>query len=669
MDASTLFPLNQVKKHTLKIFLIALLVTAFAVKSLFAASKTKLNFNDVEVLSVIKIMSKATGRTFVFQDKVLKGKRITLLSNQEFTPNEAYKIFESILNINNLSTIEEGKVTRIVTSKEAKISSVPVYNEKDKVRAGSYITRIIPVKHTKIRTIRSNLAPLVSKDAILIANEDANVLILKDTKENTERFAEIVNIIDLSDNQIASLNLEILPLNHASATEIAGLLSKIFASAAKKGELDSSKIRILSDKRTNNLILIGHPISLEKIKMLVSQLDQKILTEEGNIRVYPLKNANAQKVSEVLQKISSTLKQSTNQKSTSTKTTIIPDIPSNSLVIFADKEEFPAIENVIKKLDIERAQVFIQAIIMEVTLDKSLDLGVEWQGSDIQKSGNTDVLTTIGGVGSTGRPKTLETVSTGTDSSGAVLGVIGGSISFGGVQYSSFSAFIKAAEKETEIDILANPQILTLNNEEAEIKVGEIIPTIGSTKTDTAGNTTTTVDYKDVGVSLKITPQINMNNSVELQIDETSSNVITGTSDALSNQGAITTLNRSLKTKVVVEDGQTIVLGGMISEEISQDESKTPCLGDIPIIGWLFKTSYARTRKTNLLVFLKPKVVRNKAELAAVSENSKNKMKSAQKGRFRIDVSKEFNVPINEKYFKDEEDNDDEKDEGKKKSE
>lgn len=619
-----------------------------------ASNKIKLNFNDVEVLSIIKLMSQATGRTFVFNNNVLKGKKITLLSNQQFTPNEAFRIFEAILSINGLSTIEEGKITKIVTDKEAKGSATPVYSQDSKINDGSYITRVIPIQHGDIRKIRSNLAPLISKDSVLIAIEDAQVLIVKDTKENTERFAKIVNLIDQEEKEIKSINLELVPLKYADAAETAGLLQKIFSAKDQKGKTTINRVQIFSDPRINNLILIGSPSFINIIKELVTKLDEEIQKDEGNIRVYPLKSANAKIVSEVLQKISTTFQ--TNQKDQKSKiadkVTIIPDIPSNSLVIYADKSVFPALENVISKLDTERAQVFIQAIIMEITLEKSLDLGVEWQGSDITQINDRDSVVTVGGVGSTGTPNTLESSTQQSDSAGAVLGIIGGTITYGGTQYASLNAFVKASEKDSEIDILSNPQILTLNNEEAEIKVGSIIPTIGSTKTDSNGNTTTTIDYKEVGVSLKITPQININDTIELKIDETTSNVIAGTSDALSDQGAITTLNRSLKTKVIVEDGQTIVLGGLVSDDVTQQEIKTPCLGDLPLVGWLFKTYSSNVRKTNLLVFLTPKVVRNEEDLADVSKESKSKFKSAKEGRFRIDVSKEYNLPIETDFGK-----------------
>jgi len=601
-----------------------------------------MNFNDVEVINFIKIIGKETGRTFIFSSKDLKGKRVTLISDQSFSSNEAYGIFESVLDINGLSTLEEGKVTRIISSKEAKTATTPVYKDGLTFHAGAVVTRIIPVKHLDVRTVRSNLAPLISRNAILVANNDANILILRDTRENTSRFADIVASIDQIDHVLTSINLELITLAHANAAETASLLNKIFDSKAKKGASENLKLKVVADKRTNNLVLIGHPATLEKVKQLVLQLDNKIESDEGNIRVYPLKNANAKKIADVLQKIANTLKSSKKQQPNATPSTIIPDIPSNSLVIYADQAEFPTLESVIRKLDVERAQVFIQALIMEVRLDKSLDLGVEWQAAAAGTSNGSDVVGTIGGVGATGVPKSLSDVSSGT--SGAVIGIIGGPITFGGLEYSNFDAFIKAMERDTEIDILSNPQLLTLNNEEAEIKVGEVIPTVGSTSTDANGKETISIQYKEVGISLKITPQINSNDAIELKIDETSSNVIEGKIGAF-DQGAITTLNRSLKTKVVVDNGQTIVLGGLISDEITDVETKTPCLGDIPILGWLFKTKSTNTIKTNLLIFLTPQVVRSKDDLAKVSEKAKEKLINARQGRFRIDVSKEFGIP------------------------
>ena len=701
-----------------KFLTLTLTLTAFffltSLSTVSAISRTKLNFNDVEVLSVVKLMSKVTGRTFLFSERDLKNKKITLLSDQRFTSAEAYRIFEEVLRVNGLSMIDEGKVTRILPSKTAKITPTALYQEGGDVNAGAYVTRVFPIKNANIRMIRSSLSPIISKSAILIGNEEANILILRDTKENTQRFAEIVALIDQqrSPSQIktypiqhaeavklvgiinkilagtvnagkkkqkviinadprtnalitvypneasiamvegiikdmdqpeSAVELEILGLKHATASDLASLVTKIFP--AKKGA--KSKVRIFSDKRTNNLILIGHPQSLVKIRELVARLDQTIEKSEarsqGNIRVYPLKNANAKKVAEVLQKVAKTFGGSNMPKGVkSPPTTIIPDEPTNSLVIYSEAANFPVIEDVINRLDVVRPQVFIQVLIMEVKLDKSLDLGIQWQAGKLVNQGSeSGGFATVGGVGATGGPKTVETTL--GEGAGSVVGIIGNPITFGGKSYASFNAFIKASQSDTEIDILSSPQILTLNKEEAEIKVGEIIPTTGSTKVDTNGNATTTIEYKEVGISLKITPQINADGSIELEIDETSSNVVEGTI-AASSQGAITTLNRSIKTKVIVRSGETIALGGLISDEITQVENKTPCLGDIPIVGWLFKFKETKTRKTNLMIFLKPTVVRTKQDLAELTEGRKEAIKRSRNNRFRIDISNEYNI-------------------------
>lgn len=707
-----------INKIPVALSILALFFVSFA-NPLLAAPRTKLNFNNVEVLSTIKLMSKVTGRSFIFNERDLKGKKITLLSDQRFTSNEAYRIFEEVLKINGLATIEEGRVTRIVQDKQAKIITTPLYSSKTGFHAGAYVTRIFPIKNLSARALRSTLSPLISKSAIFVANEHANILILRDTKENTNRLAEMVSILDkvkngaqvklytlkhaeanklvgvLSkvvagasgpskgvkrtafsadirtntliavhtnenaipmieqlikdiDQPASAVALEVMKLKHATSNDLASIMSRVFP--RKKGA--DVSIQAIADKRTNSLILIGHPESILKSKELITQLDQEVDEADdgnrGNIRVFPLRNANAKKVAEVLQKVARTLKTSTpkpvrGRAATQSPTTIIPDIPTNALVVYAEPEIFPALESVIKKLDVVRPQVFIQALIMETQLSKSLDLGVQWQGGKLVNQGTeSEGFATMGGVGATGGPKTVE--STLQDGAGAVAGIIGTPIRFGGKDYASFNAFIKATQRDTEIDILSSPQILTLNNEEAEIKVGEIIPTVGSSKVDANGNTTTSIDYKEVGLSLKITPQINSDNSIALKIAQTTSNVVEGKIGAF-DQGAITTLNRELKTTVTVANGQTVVLGGLISDDITQVENKTPCLGDIPILGWMFKFHTTSARKTNLIVFLSPKVVKNQEDLNQLTETRINKIKSSRKGRFRIDVSKEYEMP------------------------
>lgn len=788
-----------------------------------AEKKNRLNFEDVEVLSIVKLMSKVTGKSFVFNNRILKGKKITILSDQEFTAREAYRIFEAFLKINGLSTIVEGSVVRIVQSKDAKTQPTPLYEKGSKFDESAFITRVIPVKNADAKTLRSSLAPLISRNALLLAIGELNAFVIRDTKEHTTQFAKLVGMFNRMSDPVLAVNLEIVPVKNANAAELASLINKIFTPMVPKGnrpnklqiaadnrtnsiviigpptslakikrlivQLDSKdqidiesisilsldiaiipiqngsagniaalvgkifaatpnkknqaakapkvvvyayqrtnrllvvahpallekvrevvkqldtandtdhenikilslnleilpvehadagetaelltrlfnvpttgskeqpvpstgRLRIFADGRTNSLILIGHPKTLSKVKGVVEQLDRDLAdepTKKGNIRVYKLKSGNAKSIAEVLQKVSKTFeKPKSDNKNQNVRTlpdanssvTIIPDIPTNSLVIYADSKGFQELESVLKELDVSRPQVFIQALIMEVKLDRSLELGVEWQTGIVEDVAGRDSLVTLGGVGSTSGPKAL---SSGKPHS--VVGVIGSPIKFDGKDFASFEAFIRAFEQDKTIDILSNPKILTLDNEEAEIKVAEIIPTTGDTKENPdTGVITKTIEYKEVGVSLKITPQINANDSIELKIEESSSNVITGY--AGTAEGAITTLNRSINTKVAVKNGQTVALGGLIHDDITEIVTKTPCLGDIPILGWLFKTKSASTKKTNLMIFLTPRVVRSDRDLVEFTKEAKEKQISAKKGRFRIDVTKEFEIPV-----------------------
>jgi len=579
---------------------------------------------------VIEMVSKATGKRFIYDADKIKNRKITVLSPVSPSPVELGKILDSILFANDLAAVEEGSMIRIMPSGNIKGTSGPVLiNGKGKAR--HYVTRLIFVKYVDAKTIRNSLSPILSRNAVLVVQDGANALILKDTRESAERFAQIVAALDQPDDKFASSVLEVVPLQFASAKDAEAMLNRIFDQNANRGK----RIKIVGDPRSNSLVLIGYPDSLSQARFLVKRLDKQNRSQGGNMRVYPLKNANAQTVSKVLERF----RPAGNQPN---KMQVIADIPSNSVVVFSDAAAFNAIENVIDQLDVVRAQVFIQALIMEIKLDKSLDLGVEWQAGKQTSVSGKDAFVTAGGVGSSGGVRSFPATTTG----GAAVGILGGPITFGTQSFSSFNAFIKATQQDTEIDILSNPQILTLNNEQAEIKVGEIVPTLGSTKVDPQGNQTTSIDYKEVGVMLKISPQINADNTIELKIDQNSSNLVQGRVNSLNSQGAITTLNRSLKTKVVVNDGQTIVLGGLISDEMTEVESKTPCLGDIPILGWFFKTKTSTVRKTNLLVFLTPKVVRSSEELAAVSTSAKLKLRSARSGHFRVDVTNEYKIPV-----------------------
>ncbi|MDT8448202.1 MAG: secretin N-terminal domain-containing protein [bacterium] len=587
------------------------------------------NFRQISLETAIELIASETGKRFVFDAEKIKNKKVTILAETSPTGQELYRLLDAILEANDLSAIEESGAVKIVPSSNIKQDSGRVVLEP-KDPSQHYVTRVIQVRYVEAKALRNSLSPILSRHAVLVVEDSSNTMVIKDHRDSAERFAKIVEALDQPDNQFKESQLAVIELKNASAKDAESMLNRVFEQHNNRGK----RLKVVGDQRTNSLVLIGFPDGIELARSLLKKLDQENKAQGGNMRVYPLKNANATQVSKVLERF-----RPGNQPN---QLQVIADVPSNSVVVFSDSGDFTAIENVIEQLDVVRAQVFIQALIMEIKLDKSLDLGVEWQAGQATTVAGQDAFVTAGGVGSTGGARSFPATTTG----GAAIGVLGGPITFGDQTFSSFNAFIKATQQDTEIDILSNPQILTLNNEEAEIKVGEIVPTLGSTKVDPQGNQTTLIEYKEVGVGLKISPQINADNTIELKIDQNSSNLVQGQTNNLNQQGAITMLNRALKTKVVVDDGQTIVLGGLISDEISDVEVKTPCLGDIPILGWFFKTRKSTVRKTNLLVFLTPKVVRSPEELAQVSRSAKLKLKSARQGRFRVDVTKEYKIPV-----------------------
>lgn len=610
-----------------------------------AGARIQLNYHNVSIEALIETISKFTGRAFLFQKRSLRNRTITLLSSERFTQTEALEILEASLRINGYSMVKAGKAFKILPLKQARREATPLYKEESETQSNSMVTRIIQVQNAPARRLLSNLKRLTSRNTVLIVVQAANAFIVKDTRENTERIAQLIRLLDRDETEIAKSRIELVELKHADAAKMQKTVSTIFRKPRSKKAKNQpqSTLTVLHDRRTNRLILIGGNETLEKILMLVKQLDQDIDHEKELIKVVHLKHAQAKAIADSLAKLTKSLLKG-KKKAGKTKINVIPHIPSNSLVLSANKTQLMALEQVIETLDVKRSLVYLQAVIMEVSVNKSSELGIEWQASQIAEGNGNEFLVTAGGVGATGTPKTLAATASSTGSSGSVIGILGDTITYGDNNYSSLNAFVKASQNDTEINILSNPQLLTLNNEEAEIKVGTIVPTIGATKTDSNGNTTTQIDYKEVGISIKVTPRVNHQNKVVLTIDQNSSNIVSGQIDALSKQGAVTTLNRSVSSKIAVDSGQTVVLGGLLNDDRSQQVIKTPCLGDIPVLGWLFKRQSSSLRKTNLIVFLRPEVIRSTDEMDRIREQ----MNRQYEGKDNSFDDIELNSPLSE---------------------
>jgi general secretion pathway protein D len=422
-------------------------------------------------------------------------------------------------------------------------------------------------------------------------------------------------------------------------------------------------LRIVPDLRTNSVILLSNVSDTENVRKLISFMDKDVARGESNIQVYRLQNSNSEDLAKVLNNIvkdtgaaagaagGAAAAQRTIAPVVSKNVQVVSDKATNTLVIMAEREDYKILENIIKQLDVPRPMVYIEALIMEVNTNKAFNLGVEWRG--LTSTGKIPGVTTgqsaafvgSGGAGSTTNPggyNILDTLTSTTFPGGFTMGIIGAGITIGGVTFPNIGAVIQAYKTDQEVSILSTPQIMTLDNEEAEINVGSNVPYITSQQSSSTTTTTSlsplnynSYEYRDVGVILNITPHINEENFIRLKISQQVTKV---TSAATSPTP--TTLKRTAKTTVVIKDNQTVVIGGLVGDSTESDTYKVPLLGDIPILGWLFKTHSTSREKTNLYVFLTPHIVRTQQDARKIFDEKKETMGEIEEGVIKLNEKK-----------------------------
>lgn len=413
-------------------------------------------------------------------------------------------------------------------------------------------------------------------------------------------------------------------------------LSSVFATPRKKAKgLSAKTLQFVADDRTNSIVVLASEVDTMRIKALISLLDKKVPKGEEKLRVYYLENATAEDLAKVLQTILS--KQSTTTRRGKKEAPVISesvkitaDKATNSLIIMASKDDYQVLEEIIKQLDIPRAMVYLEALIMEVNVDKDFNLGVEWQAGGTGATQGRDLAYSVG----SGQGGTIPGISGTNYPVGLSLGIIGEGITAGGVTFPSIAAFINAHQKDKDVHILSTPQILTKDNQEAKIYVGKNVPfqtRSGSSSAST--DVYTSFEYKDVGITLKITPQISKDRLVSLKISQEITKL-----DELATTSADrpTTLKRSIDTTVVVKDKNTIVIGGLIDTSSTITENKVPVLGDIPLIGVLFRSTARASEKTNLFVFLTPHVLYEPDEAKGLLKSKQDHIKSVTPGTIKL---------------------------------
>jgi general secretion pathway protein D len=597
-----------------------------------------MDFDGVDIKVFIKFIADITGKNFIIDDKVTG--KITVISPRKMSLDEAYRVFLSVLEVNGFGTVDMGGVTKIVRSADAITKSLETTMEPPLLKDDSMITQIIQLKYVDANDIKNLLSPLMSKTSSqLLSYPQSNVLIVTDNKANIRKLMDILKVVDVAG---FAQEVKIIPLTYASAADLASKLNDIL-SEGKQEEVQrlrtmrqqdvagaKTATKIIPYERTNSLIVLAAPTDVSGIEELIKKLDIPTPAGKGDIHVFYLQYANAEDMAKVLTEIPTPdnpeapvaplagQKGAPPQQPAAPRTTqnpalkeqnikISPDKETNSLIIYADPYAYKSLIETIKYLDIPRKQVYVKALIMEVNTSHDFNFGVEWTyASDFKYDHNNKTGAVIGRTGNS------FITSPGDLPTGPLLGVIGEAITIKQgsttLTFPNMSSFIHAMAKDSDVNVISTPQILTMDNKEAEIKVGSNVPYLTNTYTDTTNlnNQQRTFDYRDVGVTLKLTPQINQQGDIRMKLFTETSTLVQGTGD---QQYAPTTLKRSASTTVNIHDGSTMVIGGLIGDTLSVGNSRVPFLGDIPILGYLFKSISRSREKTNLYIFLTPYII------------------------------------------------------------
>ena len=601
-----------------------------------------IDFDNVDITVFIKFVSEITGRNFVVDNNV-KGK-VTVISPRKIAVDDVYKVFESVLDIYGFTTVQAGEVIKVVPAQDARGKNLELRLRRETIAPeDKIVTQILSLRHASPDEMKKVLDPLISKTSVIIAYPPTGMLIITDVLSNIQRLQDIVTALDVEGvGEVISY----VPLKYASAADMVKSLTAMFQPQAGRGML--APIKIVADDRTNALIILATENDTKKVRELLNLIDKEIPRGAGAIRVYYLQNARAEELVKVLTGIPQQGK-TTDPKAAATaplskNVQIVADKSTNALVITAETADYLIIEDVIQKLDISRPMVYLEALIMEVNADKSFGVGVEW--SALNKVGISEVsdlqgeaVGTVGFRGASIIPQSDKTTGTVSMPGGFSVGVIGAGITIGKVTFPNIGAVLQAYQNDSDARILATPQLLTLDNEDAEITVGSNVPYV--TRQDTTMTSTTnysSYEYKDVGVTLKVTPQINKDGFIRMKLDQSVTKVVSqsATVDTAGNKILTpTTDKRTAKTTVVVKSGETVVIGGMIQEDSGSGTYKVPLLGDIPLLGWLFKSRSTSNKRTNLFVFITPRIIRNPEDAAKIHEEKKDHMKTIHEGTIR----------------------------------
>ena len=596
---------------------VLLSLALFVLTVSYFVNSAQINMRDADIRAFASDMAKISNKTIVLDPRV-KG-NVTVVSNQDLDAGEAYAVFLAVLRVNGYSAVENNGVVKVIPESGARQDASINNINKD-----SLSTEVIRLKQANAKVLSPLLKPLINKQGHITAYEPTNSIIIADYVGNTERIKSILLEIDKNPAD----TFELIPLQNTSSNEIARILGSMW-----KGDNQMTKsFTALSVERSNSILLRGQKTVIEQLKGVISKLDSNT-SPSSNLKVIYLKYAQAEDLTSILENVALTLEEEQLTSSTGTKktTNISFHSDTNALVISAQPDILKSLESVISQLDIKRAQVLVEALIVEVSDKLARELGVQFlftgDGDNApiaaQKFGspNPELLSTIGSEISddSSTASTMKTRAT-----NSLLGLEG--LAIGVAKYranaESFAAILNLVSQDGDSNILSTPSIMTMDNEESSIIVGQEIPiTTGETLSGSNSNPFRSVTRQEVGVKLQVRPQINEGNAVKMYIVQEVSSIFGPIGDTSSD---LITNKRNIKTTVLVDDGETIVLGGLIDDDVQETINKVPVLGNIPLLGRVFTSTTTTRTKRNLMVFLRPTIVRDSEDVRSISNRKYN---------------------------------------------
>ncbi|MEK0428134.1 MAG: type secretion system protein GspD [Pseudomonadota bacterium] len=620
-----------------------------------AANQATLNFVGADIESVVRAIGHFTGNTFVIDPRV-KG-TINLVSEKPVTKSQAFEMLSSVLRLQGFSVVRTAAYVKVVPEADAKLQASPV--QTGQVRGDQVATQIFRLSHESAAGLVTVLRPLISPNNTIAADPTNNTLIITEYADNLRRLSRIIASLDTP----AVAEMDVLKLEHAIAMDLAVTANRLLDQGGAPGAADPGRVMLLADARTNSVIIRAPTEAKAKLaRTLIAKLDQPT-TLPGNVHVVYLRNAEAAKLAQVLRAVvagesgalSTGLAQSSAPQplaqpaggpqaapsspapqqgplpSGGVAGFIQADTTTNTLIITANERVYRNLRAIIDQLDARRAQVYVESLIVEVSADKAAELGIQWAGVSGDGSSNyrVGVLTGFSSEGNNlisqaasvlGANKTP--LPPGNGLTAALFKQRDGALGLG--------LLARALEKNVKANILSMPNLLTLDNEEARIIVGQNVPFITGQFTTAASagavgvNPFQTIERRDIGLSLRVRPQISEGGTVKMAIYQETSSIQQSTTSGLI------TSKRSIETNVLVDDGQIIVLGGLIEDTVNDTVEKVPGLGDIPVLGYLFRYQSKRRGKTNLMVFLRPIVVRNDVQSVALASDRYDYLRGSQ---------------------------------------